>query len=255
MNERSSLFGLKIDSIPLSQALKRAEQTLAEASLPALAVFTPNLEMLDRARKSKSEKRLLNSGDLLLPDGIGIALVARLLNKRLPERSAGIELGERLLELASRRGERVFLLGGEAGVAKRAEKALKARYPSLDVCGTRNGFIESEKEKKAALDLINDRRPSVLIVCMGYPRQERFVAQNKSRLPSVRVFACLGGSLDVWSGKKVRAPLPLRALCLEWLWRIANEPQRLKRFVPSLATLGAALTVKIKRTHNAPFRS
>ena len=255
MNEKSSLFGLMIDRISLAEALRRAERTLRSPALPSLAVFTPNLEMLDRARKSGSEKRLLNSGDMLLPDGVGIALVARLLNERLPERIAGIEFGESLIELAARRGERVFLLGGERGVAQDAAKRLKARCPSLNVCGYHHGFIKSDRERRALINLINDRRASILIVCMGYPGQERFVAQSRRELPSVRIFACLGGSLDVWSGQKMRAPLPLRLCRLEWLWRVCLEPKRLKRFVPSLATLGAAARVKIKKEREASSRS
>ena len=114
-------------------------------------------------------------------------------------------------------------------MAEAAAKNLKCRLPSLNICGTHHGYFEkSGKENYLVLEEIRAAAHDILFVCFGFPMQERWICDNLSSLTSVRIAMGLGGSLDVWSGNKKRAPKALQAMGLEWLWRSAFEPKRLK---------------------------
>ena len=205
-----------------------------EATQPAL-VFTPNLELLAASKQSAKLRTLLRSADLLLPDGIGTVLLSR---GRIRTRFPGIEAGEFLLHLAARRGYRVYLLGGKAGRAERAAARLKECYPALHVVGTHHGYFPPHSAEEAeAFRRIRAADPELLIVCMGFPRQERLLVRIRDQLPSLRVGMALGGALDVWSGETRRAPRMMQRLGLEWLYRTAKEPERIHRLMRSLILL------------------
>ncbi len=188
----------------------------------SLAVFTPNLHILLAAKNSPKLRSILRGGNIILPDGIGISLLCR--KEGLPRvpRITGIDMGFVALQFAERHGLRVFLLGGKAGVAARAAERLKKALPRLCICGTHNGYFDKRRgcaENSEIIDKINKSRPALLLVCMGFPRQEKWICENLSTLPSVRLCMGLGGALDVWSGDIRRAPLAVRVLGAEWLWR------------------------------------
>lgn len=198
----------------------------------AASVFTPNPEMLLFASRDPDFRRQLCSADLLLPDGIGVLLGARICGKSLPERVAGIDAAEFLLALAARKGLRVFLLGGKEGVAEEAARVLCERFPSLRICGTHHGFFQKalgSSENRAVLSNIQAAAPDLLFVCFGAPAQERWICENAQELPSLRLSMGLGGALDVWSGRLRRAPKLFRQCGLEWLWRALREPKRFAR--------------------------
>ena len=246
MSKKISLFGLYIDSIGMSDALNFSKKVLYGKEKSQIAIFTPNIEMLEASRKSKRYKDLLNSGDLLLPDGSGLLLVAKILGQKLYETVAGIDLGEKLLEEADKGSLRVFLLGGRPDVAEKAAENIQKRLKNLKICGTHHGYISNDAEMRALIEKINGSRADIVFVCMGFPRQETFVSQNRQKLPDVRIFLCLGGSLDVWSGNLRRAPKLFRAARAEWLWRIMREPSRLPRFLASLSVFPAAISLSCK---------
>lgn len=223
------LCGVRIDALWRREALDRA---LEGEGLTC--VFTPNLLMLQACRRDAELRRLLCAADLSLPDGAGVLRLAKRHGTPLPERIAGIDFGEDLLDEAERRGLRVFLLGGREGIALRASERLLRTHPRLRICGVQNGYFDREgAENEAILDRIRRRRTDVLLVCLGFPLQERWILENRDALAGVRVAAGLGGSLDVWAGRVRRAPRPLRAVGLEWAWRMLCQPERL-RHLPSL---------------------
>ncbi len=202
--------------------LSRGERTV---------VYTPNPVMLARSARDSRFARTLQKADLCLPDGVGVSLGARLCGYGNVTRVTGIDMGMRMLAHASRQGYRVYLLGAERGVAARAATKLSRRFPSLKICGVSDGYFENERE---VVERIRQKAPDILFVCLGSPRQEQFIERNAPLLPSVGLFMALGGSLDVWSGDKRRAPLFLQASGLEWLWRMAHEPKRM-RDLPAIA--------------------
>lgn len=244
LQKRINLFGLLVDDVDLSGAILLAESSLGEGK--SRVFFTPNLEMLSGACRSEGILKILKSADVSLPDGFGLRLVAKLLGVPLSNTVAGIDFGEGLLSIAASGGLGVFLLGGREGVAERAARALASKYQNLRICGVHHGYF-GDDEAPLVCEKINASGARILIVCRGFPRQEKFVADYRNVLPCVKVFACLGGSLDVWAGDICRAPEIIRKARLEWLWRIILEPERLSRFIISLDVIFNALGVFLKR--------
>ncbi len=228
------LFGLRVDNLDADEAIKMA---LREGQ-GTCWVVTPNAVMLDACRRDALLCSLLNRADLSVADGAGVLLAARRQGTPLRARVAGIELGERLLAGAAESGLRVFLLGGRAGVAERAAGRLVQRYPRLCVCGACDGYFEKEGEAdRCVTEYIRATRPDILFVCMGFPLQERWIEAHLHLLPDLRVVAGLGGSLDVWAGDIRRAPRLVSRVGLEWAWRMAREPRRLRQLPAILRTL------------------
>ncbi len=224
------LYGVKIDDVGLDEA---AELALGEREDP-FWVVTPNALMLDACRGDDRCRDLLNRASLSLADGAGVLLAARRRGTPLRERVAGIEFGEKILDLAAKRGLRVFLLGGGDGVAQKAAQALALRYEDLRVCGTYWGYFEKTGEDdRRVMQMLRAARPDILFVCFGFPMQERWIADHVGQMDGIRVVAGLGGSLDVWSGRLRRAPRIVSSMGMEWLWRMAREPRRLKQ-LPAL---------------------
>lgn len=173
---------------------------------------------------------LINSGNLNVPDSVGVIWAAKILGTPLNERVPGIELAESVLEKCSNVFVRVYLLGGKPGVAESASKKLTARFPGLIICGTHHGYFSIYGNDNTDLvTSIKAATPDLLIICLGFPRQEEWITANRLALTRVKVMMALGGSLDVWAGKVRRAPVLFRKTGLEWFWRIASNPSRLKR--------------------------
>jgi N-acetylglucosaminyldiphosphoundecaprenol N-acetyl-beta-D-mannosaminyltransferase len=207
-----------------------------------LAVYTPNPVMLQNAAGNGALRAALLRADLNLPDGIGVVMAARMLGEHPAGRLSGVDMAGRVLALAAARGYRVYLLGGREGVARQAAARLVARMFGLCICGTRHGYF-GESEEAAVLAEIRRTRADVVFVCLGSPRQELFIDKNRHALPGVRLFMALGGTLDVWAGRVRRAPRPVQKMGLEWLWRMALEPGRL-RDLPKMAAFSYRMVKK-----------
>lgn len=226
---------VKIDNLTAKEAVDFA---LDGENRPCFVV-TPNAVMLSLCAKSPAQTSLLNRATLSLADGVGVTWAARRQGTPLCERIAGIEFGEALLGRAAEAGLRVFLLGGGEGVAARAARRLQERYPKLCVCGTYWGYFgDSRENDERLMSVLRATHPDILFVCMGFPRQEEWIAAHLDRLSDVRVLAGLGGSLDVWSGGLKRAPRLLSKMGLEWAWRIAHEPRKRLSQLPTLLRFG-----------------
>ncbi len=225
-----TVSGIRFDNVNKEEAVRRALRDHGEVQ----TVVTPNALIAEACAKDPSLCRLVNSASLVLPDGAGILSAARRQGTPLRERVGGIDFAERLLAVAAERGERVFLLGGGDGVAPAAAKNLKKKFPGLCICGCFWGYFDRHgEENRRLLGIINACKPSILLVCFGFPIQEQWIRENVGFLPSVRVAAGLGGSLDVWAGRVRRAPALVRAANMEWAWRMAVEPRRLRN-LPAL---------------------
>ena len=229
-DERVYIHGVGVDKLSFEQAKNKIRILLTQDAFPPAAIFTPNAEMIYRSANDRSIASLLNSGDVNTADGVGTIWASHSLGTPLPERVAGIEIGEAALDMAAECGLGVFLVGGKPGVAERAAEKLKQRFPSLIIAGTHHGYFEDGSDEETALKVrIRESGARLLIVCLGFPRQERWISDNKNELGKVRVAMALGGSLDVWSGDVHRAPVIIRKMQLEWMWRIIANPRRLKR--------------------------
>lgn len=187
------------------------------------AVFTPGVTVAAAAAGHAAEKSLLQKADMLLPDGAGTVLAARLAGAKIPSRCPGIEVAEELLPLAAAKSLRLFLYGGKEGVAWRAAENIRRQYPGLTLAFC-DGYGEDPTPGIRAF------RPDILFVCLGFPKQEAFILAHKADIPCLCLG--LGGSLDVFSGDVPRAPAFFRKTGLEWAFRLAREPGRLARLAP-----------------------
>ena len=218
-------MGVRFDALTPEEALERAAE-LAAGDSCSYAV-TPNPEIVWLARKQPALKEALNGADLVVPDGIGIVYAARILGMPLPARVPGIELAAGLLKQMAVSGESVYLLGAKPGVAERATRRLQEQYPGLAVVGTGDGYF---REDEPVIEKINACKPRLLLVCLGFPRQELWMAKYRDQIKAGLMMG-LGGSLDVFAGDVKRAPESWRRLNLEWLYRLACQPSRLGRML------------------------
>ena len=252
--DHTEILSVKLCALSESEILARLSSLIEKTQ--RCAVFTPNTQMLLAAKRNARICALLNSATLNIPDGVGVRVASRLQSKRELAKTSGIDIGERLLAICAKRSLRVFLLGARDGVAEKAARELCRKYRGLKVCGVQHGYFEKRgAENDRVIEKINSCAPDLLIVCFGFPLQEAWVRANLKRLTSVRLALCLGGALDVWSGKLRRAPRCVSASGLEWLWRVAIEPRRAKIFLDIPLFLLAILREKKTVQRNKPSHS
>jgi N-acetylglucosaminyldiphosphoundecaprenol N-acetyl-beta-D-mannosaminyltransferase len=215
--------GIKVDNLSMAEAVSAVEDFLI-ASDPHLIV-TPNPELIVAAQKDQELKNIVNSAALRVPDGISMVVVSRIIGSPLKERVTGIDLMLKIIDLCARKGKKIFLLGGEPRVAEEAAGNLAKECPGVNIVGTCHGYFKNDAE---AVQQIKDTKPDVLFVGLGFGQQEKWLNKHLGNL-NVSLGMVIGGSLDVISGRKKRAPKWIRALYIEWLYRLITEPNRWKR--------------------------
>ncbi|HHV17832.1 MAG TPA: WecB/TagA/CpsF family glycosyltransferase [Thermoanaerobacterales bacterium] len=221
--ERVNIFGILLDRVDYSKACQRVETFLK--SYGNRIIVTPNAEIIMAARKAPELKAVLNEADICLPDGIGVVIASRILGKPLTERTTGFDFMMKVLEMADKKELSLFLLGGKPGVAEKAGKKIKMMFPGINIAGFHHGYFKDEQE---IVYQINDKKPDIIVVAMGCPKQEMFMIRNKDKL-KFRVAMGVGGSLDVISDTVRRAPVFMQKAGLEWLYRLLTQPSRFKR--------------------------
>lgn len=222
---RVNILGVEIDKLNFEQSLFKARE-LIEAQ-GRHYIVTPNPEIVIAATRDEAFKEILNKADLAIPDGIGIVWLSKIFGENIPERITGVDLLERLIKLASNHDYTVFLLGGKSGVAEKAAVVLKALYPNLKIIGTFEGDAGSQGDREVHKKL-KGIQIDILAVAYGPGKQERWIARNLPLL-NVKLAIGVGGAFDLISGNKKRAPILLQKLGLEWVFRLIQEPGRLKR--------------------------
>ncbi|MDI6731982.1 MAG: WecB/TagA/CpsF family glycosyltransferase [Candidatus Margulisbacteria bacterium] len=220
--ETVSFAGVKVDNLSLLEAIQRVGKYLQE-SRPHLIV-TPNPEIIVTAQKDHELREIINNADLRVPDGISMVVVSRILGRPLKERVSGIDL---MLKIIEKYGDKfkIFLLGSAPGIADEAADKLVQKYPALKIVGTMHGFFGDDLE---ALQKIENCQPDILFVGLGAGRQEKWLNHHLKNL-NLPVAMVIGGSLDVISDRKKRAPFWTQKMGVEWLYRLFTEPQRWKR--------------------------
>jgi len=224
--QKIDVLGVGFDDITIEQAVHRACEMLDRAE--KTYIVTPNPEMVWAARRDEILRIAINSAGLVLPDGIGIILGARILGTPLRGgRVSGIDFAVSLLVKMAQSGRSLFLLGAKPGVAERAGQVLCGRYPGLVIAGASDGYFTDDS---AVISEINQKQPDVLFVCLGSPKQENWMFGNVEQL-NTKLCVGLGGALDVFSGNVRRAPVFMQKSGLEWLYRLFREPKRIKRMI------------------------
>ena len=226
----SLIFDIPIDLGRPDDLLRRISGWAgARRGGPPRLVMYANAHVLNQSAENPSLRSALESADLVYCDGYGVRLAARALERPVPHRMTGADWIWGLAALCEQTGDSVYLLGSEPGIAQGAARRLSRTYPGLDIVGTHHGYFEpgSDHDDRVVED-INARRPSILLVGMGTPKQELWVQHNAARL-DVDVLWTVGALFDVVSGKVPRAPGWLADNGLEWIFRLAIEPGRMWR--------------------------
>lgn len=239
--EKVNILGVKVDMVTIPEAADRIMGFLQEDGMHD--VYTPNSEIIMTAYKDKEFAYILNNASMLTADGIGVVYASRILKKPIKERAAGYDIACKVLEKINYTDHSLFLFGGKPGVAETAEKKLKEKYPGLKIAGTRNGYFKEEDEN-AIVEEINNSGADIIFVCLGAPKQEKWINAHKDELKT-RVAMGIGGSLDVFAGTAERAPDIFCKTGLEWFYRLCKEPWRAGRMM-QLPVFGMTVIAKGK---------
>lgn len=189
---------------------------------PCLHIATVNPEFLVRSVHDSDFKKLLKKTDLRTIDGFGITFIAKWLYNQKIKRITGVDTADLLCAWAEKNNLSVYFLGG-FGVAQKASELQNIKYPKLKIAGSMDGNAnELSKE-------IIDSKPDIIFVAFGCPKQEEWIAKYKDQIPNLKIAIGIGGTFDFWTGKMKRAPEWMQKIGLEWLYRLIQEPQRIKR--------------------------
>lgn len=256
--KKVKILNVQFDVCSKDEALARIfDFLLHRRSEAGKQIATPNPEMLLEAQKNPLFRDTLNKTFLNIPDGIGILWAStfqeitkrntqfmrylkgffsllslifypKFCRKIFPERISGVDLMESICAISAGQHVPIFLLGGQPGVADKVREILHSRYPKLRIVGTFSGS-PYEDDFPAIQAQILETQPAVLFVAYGAPKQELWIARHLPQLPSIRIAMGIGGAFDFLAGTKNRAPKWMQRLGLEWLYRLIQEPSRLRR--------------------------
>jgi len=224
INRIITILSVPINNISFEKALDKIADFTKETKLHHIVTVNP--EFLVIAHKNPTFKRVLQSADLRLADGVGLQFAALLQGKKFITRVQGSNLIYRLLPWAEKRKMKIFLLGAGPGVAEKTAQNLVAKYVELKV--SFSGADPDKHGTREALTLINNFKPHILLVAYGAPTQDLWIYENRKKIKAL-VAIGVGGTLDFLAGKTKRAPEMVSKLGFEWLYRLILEPWRIKR--------------------------
>ncbi|AHM05437.1 Undecaprenyl-phosphate galactosephosphotransferase [Roseibacterium elongatum DSM 19469] len=184
-----------------------------------------NAHCINTMARDAGYRRALATADMILPDGAGIELAARLCGKAIPENLNGTDFVPNLLRAAAASGHSVFLFGGRPGTAEAAADTLTGLAPGLRIAGTLNGYADAT-DPEQVIAQVNASGADILLVALGVPMQDTWIAAHADRLVP-RICLGVGACFDFLAGTVARAPVALRRARLEWAWRLLQEPRRM----------------------------
>jgi N-acetylglucosaminyldiphosphoundecaprenol N-acetyl-beta-D-mannosaminyltransferase len=227
MKKRLNILDIWVDPVDMNEAVACVESFITHGERPHI-IFASNPEKNFSFPKNPFLLESFRNADLLIPDGIGVVKAAQILHGVRLTRVPGVELMHNICRLAATRGYRVFVYGAKEQVNSEACDKLRILYPGLQIVGRANGYLEKE-EMPYLIEQINKSEAQILFLALGSPTQEKWLAENKEKLETVRVCQGIGGTLDTITGAVKRAPEFWCKCNLEWFYRLVSEPKRIKR--------------------------
>lgn len=208
---------------------KSMEDLLIEIeSREKVNIVSGNPEILfNGLQNERLNKNFKEDYSLIVPDGVGTVIASKIVKSPVKEKLAGIEVMKNIIEIATKEGKGIYLLGAKEEVLNKCIDNLKKTYPAIKILGSHNGYFDLDNCTEIVND-IKDKAPWAIFVAMGCPRQEQFIEEHILELPC-KIYMGVGGSFDVFAGNVKRAPKWMLKLGLEWLYRVAKEPWRIKR--------------------------
>ena len=231
-NGKINIRGVYFDNVTMDEALDKAVSLINTDGFSYMV--TPNSEIVQACIESPTLYDVVNGASLTIPDGIGVVYAANILKTPLKERVPGVELAEKIIEYAANNGEKIYFFGGgkaneeRDAVYKIAIEKLQEKYPGFEAVG-RDGFFNAEETDDIIAD-INASGAKILFVCLGAPKQEKWIYNHRDVL-DVNVCMGVGGTVDVLAGTAERAPEFYIKHNIEWLYRLMKQPSRIGRMM------------------------
>ncbi len=226
--QRSRIFEIGIELGRPADLLRRITGWVGDDGPPRRVMYV-NAHVLNQSVTDPGLRGALNAADLVYCDGYGVRLAAKALDTPIPHRMTGADWIWDLATLCEQAGQSIYLLGSEPGVAAQAAARIRGRHPRLEIAGSHHGYFDAgTPHDERVLEDINTRRPDILLVGMGTPKQELWVQQHADRVQA-GVLWTVGSLFDYVSLRTPRAPSWLSDNGLEWIFRLAVEPQRMWR--------------------------
>lgn len=245
------LFGLCITDTTIEQAASWIVQR-AQHRLPTQVSFL-NADCVNVMHRDQDYQNALVSSDRVFADGIGVKIAARWSGQSLCDNVNGTDLFPILCQQAAEASVGVFLFGAKPGRAEASADRMQAAYPKLNIAGCHHGYLASAADEEALIEQINASGAEIVLVALGAPSQELWIARNRHRLKPA-VLIGVGGLFDYYSGAIARAPRAVRQARLEWVWRLAMEPRRLaKRYI--IGNVEFLARIAISGTRQMPTRT
>lgn len=223
MIDKEKILGFDVCSYEQEQLLKNIFEDYKKNE--QLFIVNINPEIVVSNYKNKELKKILNEQKYQIPDGSGIVWASKKNKGNIKQRITGIDLMLDICEESQKYGSRIFLYGSKPGIAKTATENLKMQFPKINIVGICDGYCD---ESEAAQKIL-ETKPDIVFVGLGSPKQENFIIRYKDKLSNVKILMPVGGSFDVISKAKKRAPNWMIKCNLEWLYRLIQEPKRTLR--------------------------
>ena len=224
---RVKLLGYEIDTFTFDGAVERALELEKEDKVSQVVTINP--EMFDCAKTDSEFAEILNTSEMVIPDGVGVKIGLKILGESV-DRIAGIDFARRMLELSAQNNLPVAIIGAKPEVINLAGENLKKEIENLNIVYSQDGYFQDDER---VLQELAEAKPRLVLVALGSPKQEKFIKKARNILP-YGLMVGVGGSFDVWSGTVERAPEIYQKLGIEWLYRTVKQPERFKRIFPTL---------------------
>lgn len=232
MNDKKSdqldILGITVNRVDEAQSLARIATFLKTSGCKHIITLNPEYVM--NANKDEGLRRIINSAELTVPDGMGVVWASRILGEPLLGRVTGTDLLPHICRFCAEKGHSIYFLGGQPGIAGQAASKMGSLFPKLKVAGFSSNDPDPHLDDHTVAE-INDSKADLLAVAYGCPKQDFWIDRNRGRLTTVRVAIGVGGAFDFISSELPRAPGWMRQLGLEWLFRLWMEPSRIWRML------------------------
>jgi len=247
---KEPLLNTQISNVSMEESLHEIERRIfAKEKSYVVAV---NVDVVMKMEKDDYLKEITDKADIVLVDGKPLVWIAKLYKRPVKEKISGSDLVPLLCEGAARKGHSIFILGGKEGIAKQAKRKLEQKHPEIKIVGEYSpkfGFEKDSNEVEKVNGIISAAKPDILIVCLGCPKQEKFIYENYEKYEAT-VSVCAGATVDFLAGNVKRAPRWMSNAGLEWFYRFIKEPRRMfkRYFIDDVKIVG--LIIKYAKVKN-----
>lgn len=239
-NKIKKILGCKVNLKSFEEAFEAFKGFTADGQ--AHQIITINPEMITLAQADLEFKEIINESDMNIPDGIGVTLGLKILGVS-QERVPGIDFSDMALEFCAKNNLKVALVGAKKEIIEKAKENLQAKYEGLNIVFCHDGYFSDDTE---ILQELEKTAPNLLLLGVGFPRQEKLIYKYKKILKNI-IMIGVGGSFDVFSGEVKRAPIFFQKAGLEWFYRLLKQPERFSRMFPALPLFLVRVILSIRK--------